>query len=129
MWRARGLALDRCLPDVLAVPILSPDLMRQRIPSRVQVPGQKDSTKLTDEDKQVVYDAAEFVTGYLAQCLPSQVVESDAKLPGLASKLAVQSVGGEEEYVGSFDALARCSISINVFGCKPRPTQDLLRSW
>ena len=50
MWRARGLALDRCLPDVLAVPTLSPDLMRQRIPSRVQVPGQKDSIKLTDEE-------------------------------------------------------------------------------
>ena len=63
-------------------------------------------------DKEVVYDVGEFVTGYIAQCIPAQVVESDAKLPEIASKLAVQSVDDEKEYVGSFDAVVRIRAAI-----------------
>ena len=112
MWRARGLALDRVLPDAFAVPMLAPDALRQRVPSMVQVPGHEGLTRLTAAGKEVVYDVAEFATGYVAQCLPAQVAENDAKLPGLASKLAVQSVGDEQEFVGSFDAVIRVRSAI-----------------
>jgi hypothetical protein len=56
-----------------------------------------------------VYNAADFVAGFVAECLPVQVVMTDAKphLPKVASQLAVQDIGGEQEFIGSFDAMLR----------------------
>ena len=114
LWRTRGLALDRCTTDALAVPPLEPDVLRQRIPLTVQVPDQTSRTKLTEADRDVVYDVAQFVSGFMAECLPAQLVATDARplLPNVASKLAVQAVGDEKEFIGSFDAIIRIRAAI-----------------
>ena len=99
MWRGRGLALDRLLPDALEVPALAPDALSKRVPYTVQVPGETERYKLDATDKSVVLDAADFVVGFLAEGVPVQVLETDRAsfLPKNASKLAVQSVGGEQD--------------------------------
>jgi hypothetical protein len=88
--------------------------LRQRVPSTVQVPGQSERHKLDAADENVVQDGGDFVVGFLAECMLAQVLETDRAsfMPGVASKLAVQAVDGEQEYVGSFDALVRIHASL-----------------
>ncbi len=107
-WRALGLALDKLLPWCFGVP--SPPLadFSQRVLSAVTVPGTGKYT-LTVEDKKLVVEGAQFVVRHVAEHLPFQLVATDLKplLPGSASNLAVRAVGGEREYLGSFDLLFR----------------------
>lgn len=109
MWRTRGLAVDRLLPDAFTAPALSDEALQSRVAATVQVPGRPGRTKLTQEDKTCVMDVASFATGFVAELLPAQVLLTDAKsvLPHAASKLAVASVGGETEFLGSFDLVVR----------------------
>lgn len=76
---------------------------------------EKARTTLSSEDKDVVMDVASFVTGYVAEVLPAQVIETDKKTwPHVASKLAVQKVGSENEFVGSFDLVVKIRSGIGV---------------
>lgn len=122
MWRTRGLAVDRLLSDGFTVPALSDEALQGRVAASVQVPGMSGRAKLTEEDKQCVLDVVSFATGFVAEVLPAQVLLTDAKpvLPHAASKLAVASVGGEKEFVGSFDIIVRIRSGL----CK-----GLWRSW
>ena len=45
----------------------------------------------------------------MAESLPTQVVTTDMKpmLPGIASAWAVQSIEGEQEFIGSFDLMVK----------------------
>ena len=108
LWRARGLCADRVLPYCYALPVLGPEELLGRAPKSVAVPG-GDRQQLTEADRKLSVGVVEFVTGYVAEHLPAQVVATDLKplLPNAASALAVMDVSGEKEYMGSFDLLLR----------------------
>lgn len=111
-WRALGLSCDRLLPRIYSIPApLSADL-RARVPRTVVVPG-NGRCELTDEDATMVCDSATFATDYIAEFLPFRVTATDLKLdlPSAASTLAVRNIDGENEYMGSFDILARVAAS------------------
>ena len=109
LWRRRGVALDRLLCIAFSIPAPEPESLSSRVPRRVVLPGGVRDT-LQDEDVNVVVAAAIFTMNYLAEFLPVAITCNDAKplLPGLASRLAVcNAPGGEKEFMGSFDMLAR----------------------
>ena len=105
MWRARGLLVDRMVPDAFAVPMLAEDVLRSRMPRTLQLPGVTTRTTVTEHDQNVALDVLKFVTGFVAEMLPAQIVLTDSKpsLPNAASALAVATVDGEQEFLGSFD--------------------------
>ena len=112
-WRALGLAVDRVLPVCFGVP--SPPLseLQGRVPRAVILPTGEKYT-LNDEELQVSATSGDFMAAYTAEALPAQVVDNDLKpkLPAVASRLAVRSLGGgDKEYVGSFDVLLRLRVS------------------
>ena len=108
LWRALGVTLDRLLPIVFSLPAPALDELGPKVERRVVVPG---SGKVGVSEKQValVVEAAAFVSAYVAEHLPAQVVATDTKPDFLtiASGLAVRSQGGGRECVGSFDLLLR----------------------
>ena len=109
MWRARGLLVDRMVPDAFAVPMLAEDVLRSRMPRTLQLPGVTTRTTVTEHDQNVALDVLKFVTGFVAEMLPAQIVLTDSKpsLPNAASALAVATVDGEQEFLGSFDFVVR----------------------
>ena len=107
LWRVRGLALDRLLPCAFKVPLPSIDALRQRVVPEVAIPSEG-KQKLSQDDKDLVFECSEWVTGFVAEVLPVQVVSADLKLPGGASTLAVRAGGAtQSEYIGSFDMVLR----------------------
>ena len=108
LWRRRGVALDKTLPQVLRIP--APDFSKfdSLVPRAVQT-GDGTRARLDDNDVLVVADSARDVCDLVAAQLPCQVVETDLKkdLPNSVSSLAVKCADGSEEYVGSFDLLVR----------------------
>ena len=121
LWRTRGLALDPLLSAAFATPKLSEDALRARVPTTVACLGEKRTTKLSPEDRDVVLAAADFVTGFVAEEPPVEVVMTDARpvLPGVASALAVQDVNGEKEFLGSpqVRALVQTILSAHIEIC------------
>ena len=113
LWRKRGLAVDKILPYGLAVPKPSDDELRERIPSSVCVPGDSKRMPIDASDSAIAMDAVDFVTGFIAEELPAEVLLADVKpkLPSVASALAVQNVEDEREWLGSFDTLLRIRAS------------------
>ena len=77
LWRSRGLALDRILPHCYQLPVPDSLALRESVPASVSATG-LGRRQLTAEDVEVVVDAANFVTGYIAS-LPAQVVAADSK--------------------------------------------------
>ena len=118
LWRTRGLApwplFACCLCD-------AEDALRARVPTTVACLGEKRTTKLSPEDRDVVLAAADFVTGFVAEEPPVEVVMTDARpvLPGVASALAVQDVNGEKEFLGSpqVRALVQTILSAHIEIC------------
>ena len=108
LWRSLGLAFDRCLPIVFAVPAPELNELGPHVQRRVLVPGNGE-IDISENNVALVVDADVFVAGYVAEHLPAQVVATDLKphLPKIASALAVRSHGDEREYLGSFDLLVR----------------------
>ena len=111
LWRKRGLALDKILPYALAVPKPSDDVLRQRLPASLSVPGESRRLSLDDTDRTIALEAADFVSGFIAEELPAELLSTDLKLPSIASALAVQDVGDEGEWLGSFDFMLRIRAS------------------
>lgn len=111
LWRKRGLAVDKILPYALAVPKPSDDMLLKRLPATVCVPGESDRLSLDESDRTIALGGADFVSGFIAEELPAEVLSTDLKLPGVASALAVQDVGDEREWLGSFDVLLRIRAS------------------
>ncbi len=107
-WRTLGVALDKLLPILFSFPAPLLSDLRLRVPRCVCVPGDGKS-RLDDDDVGLVADSAAFISGYIAEFLPAQVTMTDLKgeLPDAASRLAVRNVGGEKDYLGSFDLLLR----------------------
>ena len=107
LWRSRGLALDRILPHCYQLPVPDSCALRARVPSSVSASG-LGRRQLTAEDVELVVDAANFVTGYVAS-LPAQVVAADSKelLPRAVSHLAVPADSNDGGFAGSFDLVLR----------------------
>ena len=55
--------------------------------------------------------SVDFVSALVAEELPAEALGTDLKLPSIASALAVQDVGLEREWLGSFDVLIRVRAS------------------
>ena len=107
----RGLAVDKILPYALAVPKPTDDVLRNRLPATVCIPGESSRLSLDESDRTIALDGADFVSGFIAEEIPAEVMTTDLKLPSVASALAVQDVGGEREWLGSFDVLLRIRAS------------------
>ena len=93
LWRKRGLAVDKLLPYALAVPKPSDEALLKRLPATVCVPGETERLSLDDNDRAIALEGADFVSGFIAEELPAEVLGTDLKLPSIASALAVQNVG------------------------------------
>ena len=111
LLRNGGLAVDEILPYALAVPKPSDDVLRTRLPATVCVPGESSRLPLDESDRAVALGAADFVSGFIAEEVPAEVMATELKLPNVASALAVQDVDGEREWLGSFDVLLRIRAS------------------
>ena len=107
LWRKRGLLVDHLLPHALLVP--NEESCQDRVPATVLVPGDKKRSTVSDDDKEMVIHSVDWIVGFIAESLPARVLTPDMKplLPGIASALAVQSIDGETEFLGSFDILVR----------------------
>ena len=107
------MACDRVLPTCFGVPTPPIAELRQRVPNSLLLPTGVRYT-LTDDDKTLAADAADFMAAYVAEALPAQVVNTDLRsgLPSAASRLAVRSrPGGDKDYIGSFDVILRLRAS------------------
>ena len=115
LWRKRGLVLDSLLPCAFAVPMATEESMRKRVSTTVLVPRDKTRTSVRNEDAELVLREANWVVGFVVESLPAQIVTADVKpmLPGVASALAVQSIHGETEFLGSFDLLIKLHATKN----------------
>ena len=112
-WRGLGLAVDRLLSICFGIPSPTLSELHGRVPRAVNLPIGSKYT-LTDDDVQAAAASADFMAAYVAEALPTQVVDNDLKprLPAVASRFAVRSLrGGDKEYVGSFDVLLRMRVT------------------
>ena len=115
-WRALGFSVDRLVPTCFKVP--APKL--SELPSKLQTTftiPECGVHNVSDDDGLLVLDTLRFVMRYVAEHLPVQVVETDRKrtLPNAATALAVRKETGENDYLGSFDLVAR----VHALSAKP----------
>ena len=107
-WRFRGWAVDRLFPKLYDLPAPRARDLPGLVTRNAVISG-CGRCQLVEDDAKLVAEVATDLAGYIAEHLPMQVVATDPKgfMPKAASGLAVRNVGGESEYMGSFDALLR----------------------
>lgn len=110
LWRFRGVAVDRLFPKLYNLPVPRASELQEKVELNISIPGCGRHV-LAPGDAELVAKMTSDLSGWIAEYLPMQVVATDTRsfLPNAASGLAVQAIGGENEYLGSFDALLRVS--------------------